>query len=115
MVMLTKELSIDLGDFGFGERIKFGMVRADSLKIDSSYQRDLTDLVEFIAENFNPLAFVCALVAERENGDRYLVDAQQRVKGAKRAGKEYVPAIIFKSKGKQEEAKLFTYLNQFRK
>lgn len=108
-----KELTLDLGSFG--ERIKFAMVDVDKLKVDHSYQRDETDLVEYIGNNFNPLAYVCALVAQRSDGTMYLVDGQQRTKGAKRAGKKQVPAMIFRSDGKEQEAQLFRFLNEFRK
>lgn len=108
-----KELTLDLGDFG--EKIRFAMVDPNSLKIDHSYQRDETDLVEHIGSHFNPLAYICCVVAERGDGSRYLIDGQQRTKGAIRAGKKVVPAMIFRSTGKEAEAKLFRYLNEFRK
>lgn len=111
--MLTKELTLDLGEFG--PRLKFALVDPKSLKVDHSYQRDETDLVDHIAQNFNPLAYICCVVAERADKSRWLIDAQQRTKGAIKAGKKLVPAMIFQSEGREQEAKLFRYLNEFRK
>lgn len=111
--MGAKELTLNLQ--GFAENLKFAMVDPASLKIDHSYQRDETDLVDHIARHFNPLAFGCGLVGERSDGNRYLVDAQQRTRGAQKAGVPLVPVMIFKSEGRAQEAELFRYLNQFRK
>ncbi len=111
--MKPKYLTLNLD--GFGERLKFAMIPPSDLKVDKSYQRDETNLVETIGKNFNPLAFAVAIVAERPDGTLYLVDAQQRTKGAVIAGKELVPCIIHKSDGRETEAKLFKYLNVFRR
>lgn len=110
---MSKSLTLVLDEFDI--RVKFEMTNIETLRVDHSYQRETTELIEFIGANFNPLAFGSVIIGERENGSRYIVDGQQRTGGAKKAGYKHVPCMIFKSEGKEQEAKLFRFLNQFRK
>jgi len=113
MPLLAGELELDISSYYPGLRL--ALLDINSLLIDQSYQRPKTDLINAIAEHFDPLAYGSALVAERPDGKRYLVDAQQRTAGAKKAGKKMVPVVIFRSEGREQESRIFRYINSFRK
>jgi len=113
MPLLAAELELDVSVYYPGLRL--ALLDINSLLVDQSYQRPKTDLVNAIAKHFDPLAYGTALVAERADGRRFLVDAQQRTAGAKKAGVKMVPVVIFKSEGKEQESRIFRYINSFRK
>lgn len=101
-----------------GDRGKTCMMPIDSLKIDHTYQRSevTKNNTLSIARDFNWIAFGNVVVMERDNGDRYVVDGQQRLLAAKHRGDIIaVPCIVFKSTGPEHEAKAFLALNTKRK
>ena len=109
-------LTLNLKGFGDSQEdnMWFAMVAIDDLNVDKSYQREENAVAEVIGANFNPRAYGVARVALRDDGKLYLIDAQQRTKGAKIAGKTLVPCIIHYFASREEEAKLFRFLNEFR-
>lgn len=106
------KLNLMLKDFGLTYQLR--EMDIGELKIDESYQRGETPLVRVIAEKFDPLAFGVVWVGNRK-GQLYIVDGQQRTKGAHLAGHTKVPAVIFESKGQQQEADIFRKLNAWRR
>jgi hypothetical protein len=89
-------------------------VAVDELKIDHAYQRHEVSEQNTLAlaRGFNWVAFNSIVVMERENGDKYVVDGQQRVLAAKRRGDiREVPCVSFKSDGREHEARAFIALN----
>lgn len=101
-----------------GDRGRQCLIRVDDLKIDHSYQRAqlLDGIILAIARNFQWSAFGALVVMERENGDKYVVDGQQRLAAAKRRGDiQTVPCIVFRSDGKDHEALAFLSLNTSRR
>ena len=92
----------------------FAMIPIEDLKVDKSYQREENVVAEVIGANFNPRAYGVARVALRDDEKLYLIDAQQRTKGAKIAGKTVVPCVIHYFSSKEDEARLFRFLNEFR-
>jgi hypothetical protein len=88
------------------------------LKIDQTYQRQEVSEGNTlaIARAFNWLAFNSIVVMERANGDKYVVDGQQRLTAAIRRGDiKAVPCSVFKSDGPEHEAGAFVSLNVSRK
>lgn len=93
-------------------------VSVDDLKIDHAYQR--VEVSEnntlAIARAFDWVAFNSIVVMERANGDKYVVDGQQRLLAARRRGDiRDVPCVLFKSDGRDHEARAFLSLNVRRK
>lgn len=91
------------------------LLDVSELNIDQSYQRSEQRIALIIGESFDPLAFGSIIVGKRKNGKYYIVDGQQRTKGAQLAGFHRVPALVFDSSGPQQEAHLFRLLNAYRK
>lgn len=86
----------------------------DELKIDHSYQRQEVSGSNTlaIARALNWNAFNTITVMERENGDKYVVDGQQRLLAVRRRGDiSQVPCMLFKSEGRDHEARAFIALN----
>ena len=104
------------GDFGV-KKVGFRVVTLADLNVDKTYQRDETTLIDTIAEMFNPLAFGAIIVGEREDGSLWIVDGLQRTRGAMQSKENIThgPAMVFKSTGREMEAEIFRYLNEFRK
>jgi len=93
-------------------------LKINDLKIDHTYQRleASPHNTAVMARNFNWTAFGTVVVMERANGEKYLVDGQQRVLAAIRRGNiKEVPCILFHSDGIDHEAKAFISLNVSRK
>ena len=89
-------------------------VAVDELKVDHAYQRpEVSDKNTLaIARGFNWVAFNSIVVMERANGDKYVVDGQQRLLAALRRGDiREVPCVLFKSDGREHEARAFISLN----
>lgn len=109
-------LTLNLKGFGDGQEdnMWFAMIPIEDLKVDKSYQREENAVAEVIGANFNPRAYGVARVALRDDGKLYLIDAQQRTKGARIAGKTVVPCVIHYFSSKEDEARLFRFLNEFR-
>ena len=97
-----------------GDRGKQKMVPIKDILIDHSYQRqEMHDIkILRIASSFNWTSFGSLVLMERPNGNKYVVDGQQRLAAAKRRGDiSNVPCIVFISDGSQHEAKAFISLN----
>jgi len=89
-------------------------VAVDELKIDHAYQRpEVSDRNTLaLARGFNWVAFNSIVIMERANGDKYVVDGQQRLLAARRRGDiREVPCVLFKSDGCEHEARAFISLN----
>jgi hypothetical protein len=89
-------------------------VAVDELKIDHAYQRpEVSDRNTLaLSRGFNWVAFNSIVVMERANGDKYVVDGQQRLLAARRRGDiREVPCVLFKSDGREHEARAFISLN----
>jgi hypothetical protein len=85
-------------------------IRASDLKIDHRYQRDPNPALQAkIALEFDPDKFHALLVSARTNGDRVVLDGQQRL-GA--IGKmnwmdQKLPTLILRNLTPQREAEIF--------
>lgn len=90
---------------------EFKILQLNSLEIDERYQRDVQRNSRYIGKNFDPLAANAIIVGVRKNGKMFITDGLQRYTGAKIAGYTEIPALIFKSSGHEQEAKLFAMLN----
>jgi hypothetical protein len=86
------------------------------LEIDYSYQREVVSTkVERLAERFSWPAFGVLVVARR-GGKLYVAEGQHRLMAArKRSDISLVPCVIFDSKGKPYEARVFLDANAERK
>ena len=97
-----------------GDHGKACIIPIADINIDRSYQRgSLTNVKTLrIASNFNWIAFGSLVIMERTNGKLFVVDGQQRLFAASRRGDiNKVPCIIFKSDGRDHEARAFLSLN----
>jgi hypothetical protein len=89
-------------------------VAVDELKIDHAYQRlEVSEQNTLaLARGFNWVAFNSIVVMQRANGDKYVVDGQQRLLAARRRGDiREVPCVLFESDGREHEARAFISLN----
>lgn len=78
-----------------------------SLKIDHTYQRDLiADVVEKIKDEWDIVTAGTIVVAQRENGDLYVVDGQHRLAAATLAGETEILAQLVSGLTPEEEAQL---------
>jgi len=92
-------------------------VAPESLNIDTAYQRGRMSekIILGICRGMDMDKFGTLVVGERENGDMYVVDGQQRLSAWKRRGeKKSVPCRIFVSKGQAHEAAVFKAINENR-
>jgi hypothetical protein len=90
------------------------MINVAELKVDHSYQREEGNdrIILAIARNFSWEAFGSLVVMERHNGERFVVDGQQRLLAARRRGDtRMVPCVVFMSDGREHEARAFISLN----
>jgi len=102
-----------LGDHGQQCLVPIG-----ELLIDHSYQRPELGprVTSVVARNFNWAAFGSLVVMQRPNGDKYVVDGQQRLMAARQRGDvDKVPCVVFQSDGPGHEALAFIELNVNRK
>ena len=91
------------------------MVKCSSINFDEKYQRVCRPgHVKAIIENFNPVAFGCGVLGERDDGTLWGVDVQHRWSAAVELGIESIPCIVFDSEGAEHEARVFDYLNRCR-
>jgi hypothetical protein len=89
-------------------------VPVDELKVDHAYQRpEVSERNTLaLARGFNWVAFNSIVVMERANGDKFVVDGQQRLLAARHRGDiPAVPCVLFKSDGRDHEARAFISLN----
>jgi hypothetical protein len=96
--------------------VRTGLIAFNEVEIDERVQRPLDEiLVNKIAKKFNERALgaVTISVREQDGVERYiLLDGQQRMNGAARAGfKGRVRAIFFYGLTLQQEAEMFRELN----
>lgn len=115
MVARAKFPSLQLGLADFNLTYGFEEVSIKSLQVDKSYQRGETSLINVIAGQFDPLAFGIVWVGMRSDGKKFIVDGLQRTRGAEKAGHSKVPALVFRSEGRKQEADIFRKLNAFRR
>jgi hypothetical protein len=92
-----------------GDKGKFKLVDVSVLQIDKIYQRSEISRANTltIAREFSWTAFNSLLVMERESGELYVVDGQQRLMAVKLRGDIHqVPCMIFKSAGQLVESQV---------
>jgi hypothetical protein len=103
-------MKIDVGRLRWSDDV----VALDELAIDSAYQRhEVARLIARIGASFNPI-LAGKLVVSCRNGASYVVDGQQRVKGARLAGIDRLAATKIWGLDQETEARLFLELNEGR-
>jgi len=101
-----------------GDRGRQCLLRVEDLKINHAYQRaQLSDEnILAIARDFRWELFGVLIVMERNNGDMYVVDGQQRLAAAKRRGDIVtVPCQVFRADETRKHAAAFLGINTRRK
>jgi hypothetical protein len=89
------------------------VVDSDTLRIDRSYQRDVkTSLVNEIGQRFDLALAGFIVVSRRSDGTLYVIDGQQRVMGARKAGEKELLARVFAGLMIEEEAEMYDALNE---
>lgn len=97
---------------------EYRMIPKRKLHIDGAYQRGKvsTGIINAIASNFDAVAFQALIVSERKDGSLWVIEGGQRARGAmKRDDIDLVPCIVHKCETKEEEAKKFLAINEYRK
>lgn len=111
---MSETLLLPLPEFEL--EYEFRSAPITDLQIDTRYQRDeQLGLIELIAKQFDPHAFGIVWVARRDDKSLWIVDGQQRTKGAKERGYVTVPVCIVPSRGFEMEADMFREMNAWRK
>ena len=87
------------------------IVDVADLQVDPSYQRGLVPKHKKIASGFNPEALGIPIVAEREDGSKWIVDGQQRIAALRILGRTKVRVELFNSRGPEHEAEVFRLIN----
>src|SRR5262245_1359978 len=83
-----------------------------ALRIDRRYQRDIkTTLVNAIGAAYDIVLCGFIVVSRRKNGHLYVIDGQQRVAGALKAGEEEMLARVFEGLDMKTEAQYYDKLN----
>jgi hypothetical protein len=101
-----------------GDRGRQCKLPIDDLLIDHSYQRQPLGerKILAIAKFFSWVAFGAVVVMERDNGQKFVVDGQQRLLAVRRRGDiREIPCVLFQSDGPAHEAIAFEILNCNRK
>lgn len=88
-------------------------LQVDTILVDHTYQRGQVarEKIMSIAKSFNWTAFGELVIAERPNGDKFVIDGQQRLAAAKLRGERFVPCMVFRSSDIKEEAQSFISSN----
>lgn len=86
----------------------------ESLSIDRSYQRPISQKMERMGKNWNQDLAQIITVSVRDDGSFWIVDGQHRVGAALIAGQTHLEADIREGLTIEEEAKLFDELNNTR-
>jgi hypothetical protein len=88
-----------------------------ALNGDPAYQRALNEKrAQHIADNFDPFAFGLITVSQREDGTYWRIDGQHRLAALKRMGwdeKQQVQCVVFKGLSRQEEAAIFSKIDDY--
>lgn len=93
--------------------MKTRFLYVNQLKTDESYQSPVNESqVNKITKNFNPDFLHTIVVAQRENGDLYILDGQHRVVALKRIGFKEVEAVVHTRMSMEEEAEMYRMLNE---
>lgn len=94
----------------------YGEFDVNSLGIDELYQRDLySSFSDSLADDIDPIAFQNVTVAKRSDGSLWVVDGQQRLFAAMKAGYTSVPCAVFISNGSDHEAEIYKKINADKK
>lgn len=98
-------------------RGRFMMIQKNLIQIDDSYQRNVNEAkVMEIASNWSWIAFGVAIVAERQDGTYWAIDAQHRIAAARRrADIDLLPCMVFSVSQESDEARGFLASNTLRK
>ena len=97
--------------------IHFGFrhVNVEAVNVDGEYQRVTSPrMVSKIVKEFDLDSFGTLCVGERSDSTLWCVDGQTRLEAAKQMEFETVPAMVFASKGKAHEAKVYQAINDHR-
>lgn len=86
---------------------KLEIVPVDQLHIDRSYQREVSmDLVQRIAEKWDPVSAGPIVVSRRTDGNLYVVNGQHRYAAAQLAGETEMVAQVIEGLDRDTEAEL---------
>lgn len=107
----TATLDVDM-DIEFERPWSEEVLPLDALRIDRHYQRDpKTTLINTIAAAFDIALAGFIVVNRRNSGHLYVIDGQQRVQGARKAGEQEVLARVFEGLDRKTEAQYYDKLN----
>lgn len=99
----------------------FEILPVDRFYVDHTYQRGLTPLAEEIGEDFEPFLFQTVTGNVRDpkkrakKGSIAIIDGQNRWEGAKLAGVEAIPCVVFEGLAPSKEAEVFARIQMARK
>ena len=115
--MMSLEIMKDFTADNRDARSRFEKVRISDLKVDPSYQRQLTpsgeSQIQSIVAHFDERALGSIIVSVRDSsGDKYIIDGHHRVQAARRVGLKYMDAIVMRGLSRSQEAELFLRHNQ---
>ena len=97
---------------------EFKMLNPREIVIDHRYQRpEKPALIAVIVSNFDWPIFGVVQCTRRENSMHYCLDGQQRLRAALSLAKppQLVPAVVHAVSSFEEEARIFTAMNEHRK
>jgi hypothetical protein len=84
----------------------------DALRVDRRYQRDAkTTLINTIAAAYDIALAGFIVVNRRNSGHLYVIDGQQRMAGARKAGESEILARVFEGLDTKTEAQYYDKLN----
>jgi hypothetical protein len=91
-------------------------LQLSALFYDKLYQRPLVQtMINRIYKDFDPRLLATIIVSEREDGRYAILDGNHRVAAAKKAGLTSISCVVHKNLTVEQEAKMFSDLNQVRK
>lgn len=96
---------------------RFMMIQKNLIQIDDSYQRAINEVkVKEIVSDWSWIAFGVAIVAKRQDGTYWAIDAQHRIAAARRrADIDLLPCMVFTVSQESDEARGFLASNTLRK
>jgi hypothetical protein len=90
----------------------FESVAVNELKIDSSYQKPLSEIhVRKIVKNYDPAGVGQIHVSKRIDGSLWVFDGQHRVAAFREMGLVFIDAIVYEGLTLEEESKAYLYYN----